>query len=143
MNNFTPPGEREFMDGSPLIGENRIMVIFPREKIIRFLATAGLWLTVVIILCGDAVAEGLISAAFKRDKLIQVFGWRHNMRGWSAKSLADVYNIPESTVRRYIDTYNQEKEQERTQNLLEKKRAIREIRFDKLRRGSGYNPALA
>lgn len=60
------------MDGYSLVGKIRIMRVVPKKKITQFLATTGLWLTVVIMLCGDTVAEGLISTAFEKNKLVQV-----------------------------------------------------------------------
>jgi len=60
------------MDGYYRVGKDRIMVVVPQEKITRFLATTGLWFIVVIMLCGDTVAEGLISTAFEKNKLVQV-----------------------------------------------------------------------
>jgi bifunctional DNase/RNase len=48
------------------------MVVVPKQKITRFLATTGLWLSVMIMLCGDTVAEGLTSTAFEKNKLVQV-----------------------------------------------------------------------
>jgi len=79
----------------------------------------------------------------KREELIKEIGWERNVKDTSVKQLADSHNLSETTVRKYVDTYNQGKEQERTQNLLEKKKAIREKRFNRYRNGLMYNPTLA
>jgi bifunctional DNase/RNase len=67
-----PPGGQEFMDGYSFVGKIRIMVVVPKQKIARLVATTGLWLTVVLMPSGDTLAEGLISAAPEKNSLVQV-----------------------------------------------------------------------